>query len=560
MKKKILLVFVLLLCSSTEVAKADFSFGEPTSLGPMVNSSSEEFNASISSDGLSLYFISNRAGGVGGRDIWVTTRATTEDDWGEPVNLGPTINTPAGEWGVSISYDGLSLYFDTKQSGATGARDDLWVATRTTTDDDWSNPVNLGPIVNSSGDDYTPSISSDNLSLYFTSNRGGGYGQYDIWVTTRETIGDDWGTPVNLGPPVNSSAYELDPGISADGRVLFFVRVDGPTETDIWMARRATIYDGWQEPVNLGEPINSSAWEGYPSISADGSTLFFRTSLSGRRSRGNIWQAPIIPLSVDFNGDGIVDSLDMCMMVEYWHTYEPYYDIAPSPFGDGIVDVQDLVLFSEHLFDDYLAMPHWKLDEEAGNIAQDSLGVHDGTLHGEPLWQPAGGVIDGALLFDGVDDYISTDFILDPSVGAFSVFAWIQGGGPGQIIISQLTGAGNIWLGLDAQSGCLMTGLQPPSTGWVATNNPLVSESIITNEQWHHVGFVWDGSCRALYIDGIEVAKDASVQNPPKSSDGGLYIGADKSLNTGTLFSGMIDDVHIYDIALTAEEIAALIQ
>jgi len=153
MKKKISIVLVLALCMVAEIAKADFTFGTPTKV-PNVNTSSREFNASISADGLSLYFISSRPGGVGGLDIWVTTRETTDEDWGEPMNLGPTINTPVGEWGVSISSDGLSLYFDTSQSGSV-AINDLWVATRATTDDDWGNPVNLGPTVNSSGDDYT---------------------------------------------------------------------------------------------------------------------------------------------------------------------------------------------------------------------------------------------------------------------------------------------------------------------------------------------------------------------------------------------------------------------
>jgi len=206
---------------------------------------------------------------------------------------------------------------------------------------------------------------------------------------------------------------------------------------------------------------------------------------------------------------------------------------------------------------DSLAMPHWKLDEEGGNIAHDSLGVHDGTLNGEPLWQPTGGIVDGALQFDGIDDYISTDFILDPSLGAFSVFAWIQGGGPGQVVITQLTGAGNIWLGLDAQSGTLMTGLVPTSSGWVA-KKPLVSEFVISDDQWHYIGFVWDGSYRILYADGIEIAKDTAAQNPLKPADSGLYIGAGKTLSAGTFFSGLIDDVRIYNKALSAEEIAAL--
>jgi len=119
MKKTILIVSVIALSLTMQVTKADFTFGTPTEV-PNVNSSSEEFNASISADGLSLYFISNRPGGVGGRDIWVATRETTDDDWEDPVNLGPPINTSAGEWGVSISSDGLSLYFDTSQNGSYG--------------------------------------------------------------------------------------------------------------------------------------------------------------------------------------------------------------------------------------------------------------------------------------------------------------------------------------------------------------------------------------------------------------------------------------------------------
>jgi len=205
---------------------------------------------------------------------------------------------------------------------------------------------------------------------------------------------------------------------------------------------------------------------------------------------------------------------------------------------------------------------YWRLDEETGNIAHDSLGVHNGTAHREPSWQPAGGKVGGALLFDGIDDYISTDFILDPSSGAFSVFAWVFGGAPGQVIMSQTdgVGTGNTWLGLDDSNGNVMTGLVPPRAGWI-NPRPLVSESFITDNQWHHVGLVWDGSYRALYVDGIEVAKDTSTLTQPLvSSTGGLYIGSGKNADTGPFFSGLIDDVRIYNRTLSAEEIMALIQ
>jgi len=89
---------------------------------------------------------------------------------------------------------------------------------------------------------------------------------------------------------------------------------------------------------------------------------------------------------------------------------------------------------------------------------------------------------------------------------------------------------------------------------------PLVSELIITDGDWHHIGFVWDGSYRYLFGDGIEAAKDAQPLNPLKAADGGLYIGAGKELETGTFFSGVIDDVRVYNQALSAEEIMALVK
>ncbi len=272
------------------------------------------------------------------------------------------------------------------------------------------------------------------------------------------------------------------------------------------------------------------------------------------------------PLVVDFNGDGIVDCVDMCMMVEYWHTDEPFYDIAPQPFGDGIVDVQDLLLLSEHLFEEIFPvelMEYWKLDEEEGDIAYNSISDNYGILSGDPAWQPDSGQVAGTLQFDGIDDYVETDSVLNPADGAFSVFAWIKGGAPGQVIISQSDGigTGEIWLGMDALGGNLMTGLVPPPVGRFITQ-PMESESVITDSQWHHIGFVWDGSYRSLYVDGTEVAMDTNpiTLAPLKSATGGLFIGASKDLDAATFFSGLIDDVRIYDVALTAEEIAALAQ
>ncbi len=236
MKKTILLVLVLALGLAAEVAKADFTFGTPTNLGPTVNTSYNDNHPSISADGLSLVFMSRRPGGFGDGDLWVSTRATTDDDWGETVNLGPTVNTSSTDGSPSISVDGLTLFFGSERPGGYGGHD-LWVTTRPTKDEPWGEPVNLGSQVNSSSNAGCLSISADGLSLFFASERPGGYGGIDIWVTTRETTGDDWGTPVNLGPTVNSSAWDNWPNISADGRILFFCswRPDGYGNGDLWI-------------------------------------------------------------------------------------------------------------------------------------------------------------------------------------------------------------------------------------------------------------------------------------------------------------------------------------
>ena len=102
-----------------------------------------------------------------------------------------------------------------------------------------------------------------------------------------------------------------------------------------------------------------------------------------------------------------------------------------------------------------------------------------------------------------------------------------------------------------------MTGLVPPPVGRFVPQ-PLVAELIITDGEWHHIGIVWDGSYRSLFVDCIEAAKDAQPLNPLKDIGGGLYIGAGKILETGTFFCGLIDDVRVYNQALNAEEIMTL--
>ncbi len=559
MKKKILTILVLVLMLSTQVSNANFTFGTSTNLGPLVNPAG---SPNISADGLELYFNTVRSGGYGQEDLCVARRQGRNDPWEEPVNLGSTVNSSYQEWFSSISQDGLSLYFSSTRPGGSGGWD-LWMTTRGTKDENWGAPVNLGKTVNSSGDEHQPNILADGCTLLLDSTRPDGYGGLDIWITKRDTKDDAWGTLENLGPPINTSANDGRPSMSSDGLILFF-RTDGPGGFgggDIWFTKRETLTAEWGEPINLGPTVNTSSFECGPSISGDGKILYFHSNLGGI---WGIWQVPIEPV-VDLNGDGIVDAADMCIVVDNWGTDNQLCDIGPMPWGDGVVDVEDLIVLAEHLFEEIFPpelVAYWKLDETEDSIAHDSIGKNNGILNGNLLWRPNSGKVAGALEFDGSDDYIAADCVLNPADGPLSAFAWIKGSEPGQVIISQLddNGTGETWLGLDNLEGKLMTRLMPPPLGRTKPE-PLVSNSIITDDQWHHIGFVWDGSYRSLYLDGVEVAKDTKIFTLPlMSSNGGLYIGAGKNLEAGTFFSGLIDDVRIYNVALNAEEIAALAQ
>ena len=503
-------------------ANAEYIMSEPASVGPVINDATDVQECDFSHDGLELYYASERPGGYGHWDIWVANRETLNSPWQEPVNLGPSVNSSAGEAEPSISPDGLELYFRLWNQW------NLLVTRRPSKGEPWSTPVEVGPTINSY-DVWEPDISADGLSLYFSTNRPGGYGGGDIWVATRTTIDDDWGEPVNLGPNVNRPGGDHGPSISSDGLALAFYRFP----RRLLITTRKSIDDDWEPAVDLlGMGMG-------PAFSPDGSTIYFD---SGGIS--DIWQARFIP-TVDFNGDGIVDAADICIMVDHWGEDYSLCDIGPMPWGNGIVDVQDLIVLSEHLFkevDDPTLIAHWPLDEAQGDIAYDNAGICDGTLLGAPVWQTTGGMVDGAIQLDGVDDCIVTDSIPNSIKGPFSVFAWVKGGAPGQVVLSQMGGAR--WLCADQSEGNLMTELK----GTGRDTAILLSQTIITDDNWHRIGLVWDGSHRTLYVDGLAVAEDE--QTNLEASENGLYIGTGKAVEPGSYWSGLIDDVRVKDRAV----------
>jgi hypothetical protein len=536
------------LVATCGIARADFTFGPPQNLGPVINSSASDTSACLSADGLELYFVSERPGGFGAGDLWVSTRQSVEDPWGAPTNLGATVNSPYADCYPSLSSDGLTLYFSdyvyvTPRPGGLGGRD-IWATTRASRNDPWTTPVNLGAPINTSSHDFCPAISGDGLTLVFTSDRSGGLGSWDLWMATRASVQDPWGTPVNLGPAVNGSGWDGEGGLSWDGRALFFdsQRVGLVGAIDLWVTTRKTPADPWGGLVNLGPVTNSSSNDGAGTVAPDMRTLYFCSDRPGGSGSYDLYEAPIIPI-VDFEGDGKVGMGDLLRLIEFWGQDDPLADIGPAPWGDGWVDAKDLEVLMSYWgrdVNDPTLVAHWPLDEMEGVVVHDRAGENDGLLMGLPQWRPQGGMIAGALELNGMT-FVTAAAPLSPADGPFSVLAWVKGGGPGQTILSQ-QGVAN-WLMTDAGGG-LATELS--QSGRAAAM--LVSEAIITDGNWHRIGFAWDGAHRRLYADDALAAEDS--QNSLPGSSGNLVLGAAKNMAAGSFFSGLIDDARIYNRAV----------
>jgi hypothetical protein len=333
-------------------AKAGFVFGPQSSFGEPINSSYGEAPNCLSKNGLELYFDSNRPGGQGGWDIWVAKRAAVDQPWGAPANLGPIINSAGADSGATLSADGLELYFSSQDRAGGYGSFDIWVVKRTSLDAPWGTPENPGPQVNSTGTERAPCISPDSLELYFSSDRLGGYGGADICVCKRASREDRWGWPENPGSPINTASDECFPCLMPDGRVLVFSegrQGDAPSRPGaggkgyIWMATRATRSSAWGSLVSLAPAADANAFNSRPVLSPDGQTLYFssETSNGSGAANGNICRMSILPVA-DFNADGVIDVADVRILVEHWGSTDLQYDIGPTPFGDGVVDLQDL--------------------------------------------------------------------------------------------------------------------------------------------------------------------------------------------------------------------------
>jgi Tol biopolymer transport system component len=200
------------------------------------------------------------------------------------------VNSSSIDGGPSVSLDGLSLYFhSTRPDGLNSG--DLYVATRATTSNAFGTPVSLGVGVNSAFVDANPFISADGLTLVFGSERPGGFTDADLYIAMRPNTSVPFGAAVNLGPTVNGFDGHFSPSLSADGLGLYFVGSDG-TNADLYVSTRASLNDPWGAPVNLGPNVNSTSSEDFGEFARDGKSILF---ISDRSGVDRLYEAATVP-------------------------------------------------------------------------------------------------------------------------------------------------------------------------------------------------------------------------------------------------------------------------
>ena len=254
-------------CDFMEYAYANPVPFAPEALSDNINTAASEYLPCFTADEETLIYTvrQNR-----NEDFYISKKIKGEWQIGKPLTA---INTNFNEGAQSISADGKYLVFTACDRPDGLGSCDLYFAE--VKRNKWTDPIPMDAPVNHPGWDSQPSLSADGRSLFFASARPGGNGDYDLWLSQKNSKGV-WSTPVNLGDSINTRGREQSPFIHPDGETLYFMSDGhiGMGGSDLFISRKGS--DGeWGKPVNLGYPINTEAHEGALVISLDGRTAYF---------------------------------------------------------------------------------------------------------------------------------------------------------------------------------------------------------------------------------------------------------------------------------------------
>lgn len=255
---------------SIEALKRQVPF-KPINMGPEINTAADEYLPVATADEATLIFtrkIDNN------EDFYKSDKQAGK--WKNAIYLSNAINTPTfNEGAQSISQDGKYLFFTGCNRPDGQGRCDIYIAQKK--GDDWGKPFSISSPLNTTGWEAQPSVSADGRTIYFVSNRKGGYGGYDIWKSQLTEKG--WTQPENMGPNINTIYDEQSPFIHPDDSTFYFCSNGWPGMggKDLFISRLGS--DGkWKKPENLGSPINSSGDENGLTLTANGAYAFFSSN------------------------------------------------------------------------------------------------------------------------------------------------------------------------------------------------------------------------------------------------------------------------------------------
>lgn len=274
--------------ASKDPAIANYQFS-PVNLGDSVNSAVSEYYPALTIDNSQLIF--TRRVRNYNEDFYETRQENGK--WSAARGLTGQINSNLNEGAQSISQDGEWLVFTGCNFPDGYGSCDLYISYLTP--QGWSEPENLGNKINTDAWESAPSLSPDKRDLYFASRRPDGYGGADIWVSHRLANGR-WSDPENLGPEINTSGDESCPFIHADNQSLYFVSngLTGYGGDDLFVARKGP-KGSFSLPKNLGYPINTIENEGSLVITADGSTAYYASDRADSRGGLDLYTFTLRP-------------------------------------------------------------------------------------------------------------------------------------------------------------------------------------------------------------------------------------------------------------------------
>lgn len=263
------------------------NWGNANSVDPSgslkVNTAAQDGCPIESPDGHSLFIASDRPGGKGGLDIWVAYRQSPNHPWGEPVNLPEPVNSAANDF-CPTPLTGGRLLFVSNRPSECGGGSDIY-ETRQHPAQGWLAPRGLGCDVNSSANEFSPSLVEQGARtlLFFSSDR---QGNQDVYMSTLRSNGT-WEPAVGV-QDLNTIFDDARPNVSSDGLEIVFDSTRSGGAPDIWTSWRPHIAARWSEPVKLGDEVNTVATESRPSLSRDGKRLYFGSTRAGGQGSSDV--------------------------------------------------------------------------------------------------------------------------------------------------------------------------------------------------------------------------------------------------------------------------------